>query len=386
MGESECERVSYNEEGWKTVNRRKGKEQTRRNSYGQGRMDIAANMKREYHEDTVSFYFTEIPDSHGAREMLTAFQIYGKVVEVVIPQKRNKRGRRFGFARIRDVRDPRTFAVKLDNIIIGAKKIHVNLPRFQRDWNEVKRVLPTYQKQKKYAYQPKVQTKWQKEGEGSKGGDRKDIVSYANAVKYGRRQTIPPEKPKVVYYRKSNIVELCYNVSEEDMRRCNNMYVGVVKTPSSTHSVQERFSMQGFFSIKVTPLGANKVLLEEMDEGIIQDLISDANEWIHEKFDDIRGWSPAKTDNERVVWVRCHGIPAHAWKEDFFSRLASKFSVFLGVNENTRKKTSMDTWQEFVFEQKAMTYSIWWFMLTSMGPCSISKCLKNGAVQCIGLD
>lgn len=79
--------------------------------------------------------------------------------------------------------------------------------------------------------------------------------------------------------------------------------------------------MQGFFSIKATPLGANRVLLEEIEEEIIPALISDAKDWVYGKFEDIRGWSPMEVDNERVVWVRCHGILDH---------------------ENTRKKTSMD--------------------------------------------
>lgn len=47
-------------------------------------------------------------------------------------------------------------------------------------------------------------------------------------------------------------------------------------------------------------------------------------------------------DNEKVVWVRCHGIPIHAWNTDFFESLAHKFGVFLGVDENTRRKTSLD--------------------------------------------
>lgn len=42
-------------------------------------------------------------------------------------------GKRFGFARLENVQDPRVFAVKLDNIIFGANKIHVNLPRFERE-------------------------------------------------------------------------------------------------------------------------------------------------------------------------------------------------------------------------------------------------------------
>ncbi|PNX61582.1 hypothetical protein L195_g060730, partial [Trifolium pratense] len=65
--------------------------------------------------------------------MLNIFQHYGNIVEVVIPAKRDKGGRRFGFARFDQVKDVRRFGIELDNIIIGRDKIYVNPPRFQRD-------------------------------------------------------------------------------------------------------------------------------------------------------------------------------------------------------------------------------------------------------------
>ncbi|MCI58511.1 RNA-binding protein 25-like, partial [Trifolium medium] len=65
--------------------------------------------------------------------MLNIFQHYGNIVEVVIPAKRDKGGRRFGFARFDQVKDVRRFGIELDNIIIGRDKIFVNPPRFQRD-------------------------------------------------------------------------------------------------------------------------------------------------------------------------------------------------------------------------------------------------------------
>lgn len=259
-------------------------------------------------------------------------------MEVVIPPRRDKHGKRFGFVRFHDVRKPEVFAEELDKIIIGAKKINVNLPRFQREWVEVKK-NPRGQlhlNEKK----PKVQMVWRRKEE------RPTVITrrHQNNATAGKSNQPygDPVIPRVVYHRKNNISEVCFNVPEEEMQKFNKMYVGVVNIPGSTYSVQEWLSMQGVFSVKVTPMGANKVLMEEMEEGIISALVSDASEWIHQKFDDIRLWSPAEADNERVVWVRCHGVPIHAWNEEFFACLARKFGDFLGVDEATRKKTSMD--------------------------------------------
>lgn len=54
-------------------------------------------------------------------------------MEVVILPKRNKLGKFFGFVRFKEVEDERIFAVKLDNVIINGKKIHANLPCFNKN-------------------------------------------------------------------------------------------------------------------------------------------------------------------------------------------------------------------------------------------------------------
>lgn len=52
-------------------------------------------------------------------------------MEVSISRRRNKVGKRFGFARFIEKSDSRMLAVRVDNIQIGGK-IHANLPCYQR--------------------------------------------------------------------------------------------------------------------------------------------------------------------------------------------------------------------------------------------------------------
>ncbi|PNX76542.1 hypothetical protein L195_g032495, partial [Trifolium pratense] len=93
------------------------------------RPDIAtaARTSRENSDNLTSYFFTDFPNSFGAKAMFNAFQYYGDIKEVVIPTKRDKGRRRFGFDRFNRVVD-----TELDNIIIGRGKISVNLSRFQR--------------------------------------------------------------------------------------------------------------------------------------------------------------------------------------------------------------------------------------------------------------
>lgn len=82
-------------------------------------------------EEMTNFYFSKFSYSYGAKQMFEIFHEYGLIEEVVIPPKRNKNEKIFGFVRFRKVLDARNLEVKLDNIFIKSKKIYVNIPKFQ---------------------------------------------------------------------------------------------------------------------------------------------------------------------------------------------------------------------------------------------------------------
>ncbi|XP_058746741.1 uncharacterized protein LOC131619687 [Vicia villosa] len=92
------------------------------------------NGVRRIREDEclVSIYFSEIQDRIRAKDVFELFGCHGNVVEVVIPPKPNNFGKRYGFARFTNVEDVRMLAVRLDNIVIDGKKMHANVPRFER--------------------------------------------------------------------------------------------------------------------------------------------------------------------------------------------------------------------------------------------------------------
>ncbi|XP_058784296.1 uncharacterized protein LOC131659072 [Vicia villosa] len=99
-------------------------------------------------------------------DIFNLFGCVGEILEVVIPPWRNKFGKRFGFARFKEVKDERMLAVKLDNIQIDGRKIHANQPRFNR--NEGKEVPVKTQNRDGGRREPtqvreSAQRKWRKE-------------------------------------------------------------------------------------------------------------------------------------------------------------------------------------------------------------------------------
>ena len=59
--------------------------------------------------------------------------MFGVVREIFISKNRNKPGRRYGFVRFEGVENAQNLEWKLDNIIFGGLKMHVNTPKFGRN-------------------------------------------------------------------------------------------------------------------------------------------------------------------------------------------------------------------------------------------------------------
>lgn len=74
-------------------------------------------------------------------------------------------------------------------------------------------------------------------------------------------------------------VLLEYFTKEEDVERFWKAHVGFVVTPDSSYNIHTHFKMECYFSIKITLLGANTFLLEEMEVGEIKDLMREGNSW-----------------------------------------------------------------------------------------------------------
>ncbi|KAK2355652.1 SC35 splicing factor [Trifolium repens] len=87
---------------------------------------------RHLDQTTTSFFFTNLPDDVIVGDLWKIFQGFGRVGEVFIPKKVDKRGRRFGFVKFKEVSDVEDLSDRLRNVWCGSFKLWVNLSRFSR--------------------------------------------------------------------------------------------------------------------------------------------------------------------------------------------------------------------------------------------------------------
>ncbi|XP_058725583.1 uncharacterized protein LOC131596865 [Vicia villosa] len=302
---------------WNRVFRRRRRARARWES-----KDSSRNENFRENRRLSSFFFSSFADNLNAKNMYETFRSFGDIDEVFIPAKRDARGGRYGFVRFFDVEDERKLAIKLVNIFIGARKLHVNLPRYQRRHN----VQVEGAHRREYGKE-QVPLKTGKPDSVFKPG-----CSYVDAL----NNTINTDT-KVKAMKKV----LCI-VEDEDLRRFKKAFVGLVLKPGSSYNFQETLNQEGFYAIQSTPLGANMCLLEDRLEGAIQSWLADEEEWVKRWFKEVRPWNPSDVDKERITWIHCYGVPCHAWLPDVFRKILTPVGNFLCADDNTRQKTKMD--------------------------------------------
>lgn len=86
-----------------------------------------------------TFNIKEFGERNKAKYLYHDFKDLGDIDEVIIPPKRNVRGKRYEFVRFFNVEDVRVLATKLDDILLDGRKIFANIPRFHRKYLELKK-------------------------------------------------------------------------------------------------------------------------------------------------------------------------------------------------------------------------------------------------------
>ncbi|XP_058725760.1 uncharacterized protein LOC131597063 [Vicia villosa] len=271
----------------------------------------SGSLNRVDFSKLLSLYISDFPEIIKAKELYDLFGCIGNVVEVSIAPRRNKSGKRFGFARFRDVEDVRRLEISVDNVQIAGHKIMANIPRFER-------VRPTVHRRQ--------------QGARGFGGDLE--AGENSKRKYGwgfkdssngrwNRSFVEVVTNNQEDRAKAENVVVSFSISEVDIQRYRRAYVGRVVLLGSTYHIQTKLVMEGCFNINVTPLGASLCLLEETEAGTIADLVEEGGLWWRNCFVNVVKWEEGVMDDERIVWLRIFGVPIHAWKADFFLALAN---------------------------------------------------------------
>lgn len=266
------------------------------------------------------FLFHKLSRIRGVEPLWKMFTGWGKVVDVYLPKKRNKEGKLFGFVRFDQVLQVQELEVRLHMIWIGLHKLQVNLSRFSR--HQVERVPEGTRKPSKRPLRG---------GEFVKQGlNFVDVVKGATRVQWRPKATATGDEAGEEEWR-----GLDFNIHEVEMKWLEKCYVGEVHSPTMVESVQDRILEEGVTSMRVIPMGVSHVLLKPVEGEDLEELINDSGGFLDNWFSRNVKWLPMEVSRERYTWIRCHGIPLHAWTAEVFESIVASLGRFITLDDNT---------------------------------------------------
>jgi hypothetical protein len=112
-------------------------------------------------------------------------------------------------------------------------------------------------------------------------------------------------------------------------------YVGFLVENSDVGRAKEGLVMEGYGWVNATFMGGNMLLLSSSNTQSIKEAVESNKVWWEGWFRSILAWSPDLFHDRREVWLRCRGVPLHAWDESLFRTIAESLGTFIELDEDT---------------------------------------------------
>ncbi|GJQ96935.1 RNA-directed DNA polymerase, eukaryota, reverse transcriptase zinc-binding domain protein [Tanacetum coccineum] len=258
--------------------------------------NVTSKKHRRSKEDDVlniskSVYVTNFPDSTSARDLWKVCSAYGTVVDVFIPFKKSKAGKRFAFVRFIKVFNLDRLVENLCTIWIGRFHLFANHVRFDRP-------------QKPNHSPPKVPTTAHKN-------------SFAAVLKDSNVKEASVE-PAIVL-DDSCIKEFDFNLS----------LMGKVNEVPTIPNLPVLIAKEGFLNVKIKYLGGMWLLFDFDSSASKQKFL--AHTGVRSWFSILKQADNNFVNNERIIWVSAEGLPVKAWTHNSFRKITSIWGRISGM-------------------------------------------------------
>ncbi|GKC74495.1 RNA-directed DNA polymerase, eukaryota, partial [Tanacetum coccineum] len=248
---------------------------------------------------------------------------YGTVVDVFIPNRKSRSGKRFAFVRFIKVGNVDRLVENLCTIWIGRMHLHANVVRYDRP--------PISSSRPNVAPRPTVKSVSRPSANGAS--------SFVSVLK-GNPNTINhiSTSPAMV------LDDEC--LVERDL---DNFVLGEVKDFSSINNLLILLSNEGFQHVRLVYLGGLWVMIELPSIETKTRFMKHVG--VASWFSQLRTAQSDFVSRERIVWIDIEGVPLHAWSRPTFSKIGSRWGEVLELEDNkddcfARKRICIKTKQE----------------------------------------
>ncbi|GJT60751.1 RNA-directed DNA polymerase, eukaryota, nucleotide-binding alpha-beta plait domain protein [Tanacetum coccineum] len=232
-----------------------------------------------------SIYVTNFPDSVNSRDLWRECSAYGTVVDVFIPIKKSKAGKRFAFVRFIKVFNLDRLVQNLCTLWIGRYHLYANKVRFDR---------PTKAPVRNSNFPP------------LNGSARVPSHNYVHA-------NVNHNNGRAVSYAKA-------------------INGATLKKFSSINNLRVLLANEGFSNVKVTYLGGLWVMLD-LESSISKKKLME-HVGVASWFTSLSNAQADFISRDRIVWIDIEGVPLHVWSRNTFTKIGSKSGEVMDLEES----------------------------------------------------
>ncbi|GKC54978.1 RNA-directed DNA polymerase, eukaryota [Tanacetum coccineum] len=255
----------------------------------QSKLDQTAKISK-------SVFITNFSEECTSKDLWKVCNDYGTVIDVFIPNKRSKSGKRFAFVRFIKVSNLDRLVENLNTIWMGRFHLSANRARFDRPV-----VSPA----------------------------PKQIPGIMSRPKYVQPNAIPKEKVSSPPYllKPSLVIDDSCLVS----RDLDNCVMGEVRQVTSINNMQVLLSNEGFHNTHIVYLGGLWVMIELNSPKAKANLLQHVG--VASWFSHIGNAQLDFAAKERIVWVDIEGVPLNAWSHPTFKKIGSIWGEMVDLEE-----------------------------------------------------
>ncbi|GJR32203.1 RNA-directed DNA polymerase, eukaryota [Tanacetum coccineum] len=257
-------------------------------------------------------FVTNFPDHIRARDLWMVCKEYGSIVDVYIPLKKSKSGKRFAFVCFIKVTNLERLIENLRTIWIGSFHLHANMVHFQRE----KKPTSSFHNNTKPSGIPRDHTPLV-----ANSGNNKS--SFASILKEGSYKNLSAEH---------SIPALVLDDSCFKDRDFSLSLIGKVRDVSAIPNLYIIISKEGFQSVKLRYLGGLWVLIELDTLNLIEKFQNHVG--VGSWFSLIKPACNSFVSDERIVWISIEGLPINSWTHNTFPKIASKWGDLVVWDES----------------------------------------------------
>ncbi|KAK9052503.1 hypothetical protein SSX86_029132 [Deinandra increscens subsp. villosa] len=281
--------------------------------YRKRSVPISSRRRYEYRKDVVVFFVGNIPDGCTTPRLKDVFKVYGRLTDVYMPGRRDRRGKGnlFAFVKYAGVQDCRRLEEILNSVTIDGAKLGVNIAKFDRNKQPIVHQKPI--DVKTHFVPPKV---WVQKNQSNSGNM---WVAGGSGLSF---------KDKLI--NSSSTMSNVPIVNMDDIpghmvvRLGDFTVIGKVKNFDVLDNFITDLDGKLGNALSVRYVGGMRLMISFLNNEDAKDYCEDKTKW-GKWFHSMVLWTEGYKEFERVARIKIYGVPLAIWTAETFEKIASRY-------------------------------------------------------------